>query len=314
MVRNLVLILVKIVFACYNKLYILYYSIFEGIFKDISTKIKKFLIGTVMKKIRDAKRIVFKVGTSTLTHNTGKLNLRRIERLVTVLSDLKNTGREVVLVSSGAISAGCARLGIDERPRDTIGKQAMAAVGQSELMRVYEHFFSMYGHAVGQILITKDEIDNPKVRANAQNTFNKLLKMDCIPIVNENDSMSFDEIEFGDNDTLSAVVATVCEADALVILSDIDGLYDSDPRKNPEAKLISRVDDINEDILACAGGAGSARGTGGLITKLHAAKITKNSGIPMFIINGKDPSIIYPLTEGEKIGTYFAPDEQEKKC
>ncbi len=262
-----------------------------------------------MKHIKDAKRIVFKVGTSTLTHDNGKLNLRRIERLVTTLSDLKNMGKEVVLVTSGAISAGCGRVGLEKRPADTPGKQAMAAVGQSELMRVYEHFFSMFGHVVGQILITKEEIDNPKVEKNARNTFDTLLHMGCIPIVNENDSMSFEEIEFGDNDTLSAVVACICEADSLVILSDIDGLYDSDPRKNPNAKLISRVDEITDEIMSYAGGAGSARGTGGLVTKLHAAEITMKAGIPMFVVNGRDPEILYPLCEGEKIGTYFAPSK-----
>lgn len=261
-----------------------------------------------MKKIKDAKRIVFKVGTSTLTHENGKLNLRRIEKLVTVLSDLKNMGKEIVLVTSGAISAGCGRLGLESRPGDTPGKQAMAAIGQSELMRVYEHFFSMFGHIVGQILITKEEIDNPKVYKNAHNTFDRLISMGCIPIVNENDSMSFEEIEFGDNDTLSAVVACICSADSLVILSDIDGLYDSDPRSNPEARLISRVDELTEEIIACAGGAGSKRGTGGLVTKLHAAEITMKAGIPMFIVNGKDPAILYPVCEGEKLGTYFAPN------
>lgn len=259
-----------------------------------------------MKQIKNAKRIVFKVGTSTLTHENGKLNLRRIERLVTTLSDLKNMGKEVVLVSSGAISAGCGRMGVEKRPDTTPGKQAMAAIGQSELMRVYEHFFSMYGHAVGQILLTKDETDNPKIWDNAKNTFNTLLGMDCIPIVNENDSMSYEEIEFGDNDTLSAVVAKICEADFLVILSDINGLYDSDPHKNPNARLISRVDEITDEIMSFAGGAGSARGTGGLITKLHAAKIATEAGISMFIVNGNDPQILYPLCEGEKIGTFFS--------
>lgn len=262
-----------------------------------------------MSKINDAKRIVFKVGTSTLTHENGKLNLRRIERLVTTLSDLKNMGKEVVLVSSGAISAGCGRMGLDKRPDTVSGKQAMAAIGQSELMRVYEHFFSMYGHAVGQILLTKEETDNPKIWENAKNTFNTLLGMDCIPIVNENDSMSYEEIEFGDNDTLSAVVAKICEANSLVILSDIDGLYDSDPRSNPNAKLIEQVDEITDEILGYAGGAGSARGTGGLITKLHAAQIATPVGISMYIVNGDDPQILYSLIEGKKIGTYFSAEK-----
>ncbi len=260
-----------------------------------------------MKTINDAKRIVFKVGSSTLTHENGKLNLRRIEKLATVLSDLKNMGKEVVLVSSGAISAGCGRIGLDKRPDDTPGKQAMAAIGQSELMRVYEHYFSMFGQVIGQILITKEEIDNPKVKQNAHNTFDRLLSMGCIPIVNENDSMSFEEIEFGDNDTLSAVVATICSADSLVILSDIDGLYDADPRKDPDAMLIPVVTELTDEIVACAGGAGSDRGTGGLITKLHAAEITMEAGIPMYIVNGNDPAILYDLCEGKKRGTFFAP-------
>ena len=260
-----------------------------------------------MKSIVQAKRIVFKVGSSTLTHENGKLNLRRIEKLVTVLSDLKNMGKEVVLVSSGAISAGCGRVGLEKRPDDTPGKQAMAAIGQSELMRVYEHYFSMFGQVIGQILITKEEINNPKVKQNAHNTFDRLLSMGCIPIVNENDSMSFEEIEFGDNDTLSAVVATICSADSLVILSDIDGLYDADPRSNPDAMLIPVVTELTEEIVACAGGAGSNRGTGGLVTKLHAAEITMPAGIPMYIVNGNDPAILYDLCEGKKRGTYFAP-------
>ena len=260
-----------------------------------------------MKTITDAKRIVFKVGSSTLTHENGKLNLRRIEKLATVLSDLKNMGKEVVLVSSGAISAGCGRVGLEKRPDDTPGKQAMAAIGQSELMRVYEHYFSMFGQVIGQILITKEEIDNPKVKQNAHNTFDRLLSMGCIPIVNENDSMSFEEIEFGDNDTLSAVVATICSADSLIILSDIDGLYDADPRSNPDAMLIPTVTELTDEIIACAGGAGSNRGTGGLVTKLHAAEITMGAGIPMYIVNGNDPAILYDLCEGKKRGTYFAP-------
>ncbi len=259
-----------------------------------------------MKTVTDAKRIVFKVGSSTLTHENGKLNLRRIEKLATVLSDLRNMGKEVVLVSSGAISAGCGRVGA-QRPADTPGKQAMAAIGQSELMRVYEHYFSMFGQIIGQILITKEEIDNQKVRQNAHNTFDRLLSMGCIPIVNENDSMSFDEIEFGDNDTLSAVVATVCNADSLVILSDIDGLYDADPRSNPDAMLIPVVNELTDEIIACAGGAGTSRGTGGLVTKLRAAEITMPAGIPMYIVNGNDPAILYDLCEGKKRGTFFAP-------
>lgn len=258
-----------------------------------------------MSKFSQYKRIVVKVGSSTLTHENSRLNLRRLEALTRVLSELKNAGIEIVLVSSAAISAGVAKLGLEKRPSTTVEKQAVAAVGQSELMKVYEHFFDMFGHPVGQILITKDELDNPTVYANAENTFNTLLKMNCIPIVNENDSMSCAEIEFGDNDTLSAYVALICKADALVILSDIDGLYEEDPRKNPDAKLIKRVTAVTDEIRACAGGAGSDRGTGGLITKLNAAEIVMPHGIPMHIVNGADPAVLYRLHDGEDVGTLF---------
>jgi len=262
-----------------------------------------------MKSVKNAKRVVFKVGTSTLTHDSGKLNFRRIEKLSRTLADLANSGLEVVLVSSAAISAGCAKLGITERPHSTAEKQAIAAVGQSELMKVYEHYFSDFGHPVGQILITKDELDREKVFENARSTFNTLIRMGCIPIVNENDSVSYDEIEFGDNDTLSAYVSVVCGADALVILSDIDGLYDSDPHANPDAKLIPRVDELTDEIRACAGGAGTKRGTGGLITKIHAAEIVCPKGIPMYIINGADPDLLYDLRDGKEVGTLFAAGE-----
>ncbi len=260
-----------------------------------------------MENIGSKKRIVVKVGTSTLTHKSGKLNFKRIEKLVMTLSDLANAGNEVVLVSSGAISAGCAKIGAEKRPEDTPGKQAMAAIGQGELMRVYEHFFSMFGHTPAQILITKEEIDNPKVRQNAQNTFNTLLSMGCVPIVNENDSVSFEEIEFGDNDTLSAVVATVCHADLLVILSDIDGLFNADPRTDPTAQLIEVVEELTDEIKGYAGGAGTSRGTGGLVTKLHAAQITMDAGIPMYVCNGEDPAILYGIANGQRVGTYFVP-------
>ena len=263
-----------------------------------------------MKTIENARRIVFKVGTSTLTHETGKLNLRRIEDLARTLADLANSGAEVVLVSSAAISAGCARLGIEERPESTVGRQAVAAVGQSELMRVYEHFFSDFGHTVAQILVTRDELENETVRRNARATVDALLSMGCIPIVNENDTIAFDEIEFGDNDTLSAHVALLCDADALVILSDIDGFYDADPHTDPDARLIERVDKIDDRVRACAGGAGTRRGTGGLVTKVHAAEIACGAGIPMYLVNGADPSVIYDLRDGKKAGTLFAAREE----
>lgn len=258
-----------------------------------------------MNIVKDARRIVVKIGSSTLTHENFRMNLRRIEALTRVLSEFKNGGKEIVLVSSGAISAGVAKMGLHERPKSTREKQALASIGQSELMRIYEHFFSMFGHTVGQILLTRDIMENETARANAENTFATLLEMGCIPIVNENDSISFDEIEFGDNDTLSAYISVLCHADCLIILSDIDGLYDSDPHTNPEASLIRTVSRVDEKILSYAGGAGSNRGTGGLITKLHAAEIVTENGIPMFIVNGENPEIMYDLFEGRHIGTYF---------
>lgn len=258
-----------------------------------------------MSCLHDYHRIVVKIGSSTLTHDEGHLNLRRIEALVKTLSDFKNAGKQVVLVSSGAVSAGVARLGA-HRPNSVKEKQAMAAVGQSELMKLYSRFFSDYGHTVAQILLTKDVIDNPVRRAAAEDTFNTLLEMGCVPIVNENDSISTEELNFGGNDTLSAYVALVCHADLLINLSDVDGLFDSDPRQNPAAKLIPVVKKIDTCVQNMAGGAGTERGTGGMATKLSAAKIVLEKGIPMYILNGKDPHILYDLLDGKSVGTYFA--------
>ena len=258
-----------------------------------------------MNYFRDSKRVVVKVGTSTLTHATGHLNLRRIERLVKVLSDLQNSGMQVVLVSSGAVSAGVAKVGFGKFPKEAEEKQAMAAIGQSELMKIYDRFFSDYGHTVAQILMTKEVLTTPERRVAAENTFGRLLEMRCIPIVNENDSVSTDELtKFGGNDILSAYVAKLCRADLLINMSDVDGLYDSDPRSNPDARLISRVDDIDA-IVAGAGDAGTERGTGGMIAKLRAAKLVTEDGIPMFILNGHDPEILYTLMDGGHVGTYF---------
>lgn len=251
-------------------------------------------------------RIVVKIGSNTLTHDTGKLDLRRMELLVRILSDFKNAGHEIVLVSSGAVAAGIARLRLGRRPESTEEKQALAAIGQAELMQVYENFFATYGYTVGQMLMTKDIIDNPERRTNAQNTFRELLKLGCVPIVNENDPISTEELKFGGNDTLSAYVALVCGADLLINMSDIDGLYDSDPRKNPDAKLIGRVEVIDDTVISYAGGAGSERGTGGMITKIKAAQIVTDAGIPMLIVNGKNPEVLYRISDGEHIGTYFA--------
>ncbi|MBR4013250.1 MAG: glutamate 5-kinase [Clostridia bacterium] len=259
-----------------------------------------------MSYFRDSKRVVIKVGTSTLTHSTGHLNLRRIEKLVKVLSDMKNWGIQVVLVSSGAVSAGVAKMGFGRIPETPEEKQAMAAVGQSELMKIYDKFFSDYGHTVAQILMTKEVLSNPERRAAAENTFHRLLDMHCIPVVNENDSVSTDELtKFGGNDILSAYVAELCDADLLLNLSDVDGLYDSDPRSNPDARLIERVECVDDSVYKIAGGAGTTRGTGGMIAKLNAAKMVTEKGIPMFILNGQDPEILYTLLDGGHIGTYF---------
>ena len=258
-----------------------------------------------MKHIKNCKRIVIKVGTSTLTYEGGALNFRRIEALVRTLSDFKNAGHEVVLVSSGAVSAGYAKLALSSYPDTLEKKQACAAVGQSQLMKLYESFFSTYGYTVAQILMTKDVVDNPHRLELVRNTFEALIEMGCIPIVNENDSVSCDGIKFGGNDTLSAYVAIACGADLIINLSDIDGLYDKDPRKHSDAKLIDRVEYINDEIKAFAGGAGTTRGTGGMITKINAAEIASSNGIPMLIINGENPLVLYDILDGKHIGTYF---------
>ena len=256
--------------------------------------------------IKNCKRIVVKIGTSTLTYPNGALNFRRIEALVRTLSDFKNAGHEVALVSSGAVSAGFARLALAEYPDTLEKKQACAAVGQSQLMKIYENFFTNYGHTVAQILMTKDVVDDPHRLELVKNTFNALISMGCIPIVNENDSVSCDGIRFGGNDTLSAYVGIACDADFIINMSDIDGLYNKDPRKFDDATLIDRVEEINDEIMSCAGGAGSKRGTGGMATKIEAAKIATDNGIPMLIINGENPYKLYDILDGKHIGTYFA--------
>lgn len=255
------------------------------------------------EKIKQLNRIVVKVGTSTLAHPTGRLNLRRVQQLVKVLADLKNMGKEIILVSSGAIGVGAGSMGMSERPRDTIAKQAAAAVGQCELMNMYGKMFGEYGHLVAQILLTKDIIEQSEKKQNAKNTFTKLLEYGVLPIVNENDSISTEEAEFGDNDTLSAIVAVLTQAELLVILSDIDGVYDSNPKENKDAKLIHVVENIG-DIMYVAGGAGSSQGTGGMITKLEAAKIAKlQGGIHTIIANGNNPENLYGIVEGKPVGT-----------
>lgn len=251
------------------------------------------------------KTIVVKVGTSTLTHETGMVNLRKIELLVKVLSDLQNSGKKIILVSSGAVSAGFAKIGFTDRPKLTAQKQAAAAVGQCELMNMYDSLFSRYGHKVAQVLLTKDVVDNPVRRENCVNTFEVLLGMNCIPIINENDTISSVELEFGGNDTLSAYVASITHADLVINLSDVDGFFDKDPRKDPSAQLIPLVTHISEEISSFAQSAGTERGTGGMIAKLKAAGIAAEAGVPMIIANGVNPGILYHIVEGTFRGTLF---------
>lgn len=254
------------------------------------------------------KRIVVKVGTSTLTYENGKPNLRRIQQLCKVLSDLQNSGREIVLVSSGAIAIGMGKIGLQERPSETQKKQALAAIGQCELMFIYDKIFGEYDNKVAQVLLTRRVIDDQRLRTNAYNTFRSLIEMGIIPIVNENDTVAIDELEgnnFGDNDMLSALVAQVVEADLLVIMTDIDGLYDANPKTEPYAKMFKRVPEITEEIKEIAGGTGSNRGTGGMLTKVSAAEVATKSGIECCVLNGSNPEILYDLLDGHNPGTIF---------
>ena len=250
-------------------------------------------------------RIVVKIGTSTLTHATGHLNIRRVAELCRVVSDIKNAGHEVILVSSGAIGMGVGKLGLRQRPRDIPTKQAAAAVGQCELMYTYDKLFGEYHHTVAQLLITGEDVASEKRHRNFSNTLNRLLELGALPIINENDTVATEEIVIGDNDTLAAIVAKSVDAQLLVLLSDIDGLYDADPHHNPQARLIPEVDTLSEQILALAGGKGSALGTGGMVTKLRAAAISTAAGCEMVIANGRDPQILYGIAEGKRIGTRF---------
>ncbi len=259
-----------------------------------------------MINISDKKRIVIKLGTSTLTHKTGRLNIRRMTNLIKVMADLQNSGKELIIVSSGAVGLGVGKLGLRERPSDTPTKQAAAAVGQCELMYLYDDLFDDYGIPVAQILLTNTIIENER-RKNVENTFERLISMGVIPIVNENDAVAIDELELeiGENDSLSAIVAKTAKADLLIILSDIDGLYDSDPHKNPDARLIPVVTEIDSHIEEIAGGAGSALGKGGMITKINAAKIANDAGIDMIIMNGDNPDKLYDLFDNTQAGTLF---------
>ena len=255
--------------------------------------------------LRDANCIVFKVGTSTLTHKTGKTNLKTMEELVEVLADLMNAGQRVVLVTSGAIGVGVGKLGLPARPSDTAGKQAAATVGQCELMFMYDKMFSQYGHKVGQLLITKEDMEDPKRHANLAAAFARLFDYGAIPIINENDAVAVEEIVYGDNDSLSAVVAKLIGADALIMLTETDGLYTANPFTDPDAQRIPVVETITEEIRALASGSSSSFGTGGMVTKLHAAEIATGAGIDTYVIHGKTPHDIYRLLDGEDVGTYF---------
>lgn len=250
-------------------------------------------------------RVVIKVGTSTLTHSTGRLNIRRAETLCKVLSDIKNAGHEVVLVSSGAIGMGVGKLKLQSRPQDMPGKQAAAAVGQCELMYVYDKLFSEYNHTAAQILLTGEDMRDEKRHGNFANTMLRLLEWGAIPVINENDTVATDEIAVGDNDTLSALVAASVKADLLVLLSDIDGLYTADPRTHADAALIPEVAELTPAILASAGGRGSALGTGGMATKLTAASLCMEAGVDMIIMNGSRPAALYDVLAGEAVGTRF---------
>ena len=251
-------------------------------------------------------RIVVKIGTSTLAHATGHLNIRRVEELCKTMSDIKNAGHEVILVSSGAIGMGVGKLGLRQRPQDIPTKQAAAAEGQCELMYVYDKLFSEYHHTVAQLLITNDNMVNATRHQNFTNTLNRLLQLGALPVINENDTVATDEIVIGDNDTLAAKVAQAVHADLLILLSDIDGLYTADPHKDPDAKLLQKVTRIDENILKLAGVSSTTQGTGGMVTNLHAAEISLSCGCDMVIANGNNPLNLYEIIDGKNVGTTFS--------
>ena len=273
------------------------------------------MVGVLINRanLSSAKRIVIKIGSSTLTHKTGKLNFSKIENLARQIADLVNQGKEVILVSSGAIAVGVARLGLSERPKTIPGKQAAAAVGQGILMHTYEKIFADYGQIVAQILLTKADAVDRKRYTNCKNTFMALLAQGVIPIVNENDVVAVDEIKIGDNDTLSAIVASIVDADVLIILSDIAGLYTANPQVDPDAELVAEVTDITIEIEKSAGGAGSTVGTGGMATKIKAAKIATAAGADMIIANGDNIYSINDVMNGKKVGTLFLSEQHQKE-
>lgn len=270
-----------------------------------------------MNKQANHLRIVVKVGTSTLTHDTGRLNLHNMEQLSRTLSDLQGMGHQIILVSSGAIGIGTSKLGLSQRPAELRMKQAAAAVGQCMMMHLYDKMFGEYNRVVAQILLTGDDVDEPVRAEHLTSTFESLLEMGVIPVVNENDSVSSEEIEtgmckvLGDNDTLSAIVARLCRADLLILLSDIDGLYDADPHGHPDARLISCVTEVTPALRAAAGGAGTWRGTGGMATKLDAADIAMKAGIDMVITNGAQVEALYDIVAGKNVGTRFCAKKAE---
>ncbi len=258
-------------------------------------------------------RIVIKIGTSTLAHSTGHPNIRRVEEICKVLSDLKNAGEEIILVSSGAIGMGVGKLGLSEKPKDIPTKQAAAAVGQCELMYAYDRIFSQYNHTVAQILLTGSDFRSNERRENFKATMSRLLELNALPIINENDTVATEEISVGDNDTLSAMVAVSINADLLILLSDIDGLYTKDPRKDPTARLIPTVSELNDEIMALGGASGTSLGTGGMRTKLLAAMLSTESGCDMIIANGNDPRLLYDIADGRSVGTRFLSNGRKGK-
>ena len=256
-------------------------------------------------KLKKAKKIVIKIGTSSLMYKDAGINLRRIHKLSEIISDLMNEGMDVILVSSGAIGVGVKMLRLPEKPKTVEGRQAVAAVGQVDLMKLYSMAFADYGYSVGQILLTKNILDNEESKNHSVNTFTELLKMRIVPIVNENDTVAVDEIKFGDNDSLSYMVATINKADLLIILTDIDGFYSNNPNEDPTAVLYHTIEDLSEKIEEVAGGAGSKLGTGGMLTKVHASRLAAAQGINAVIANGDDPKIIHNILDGMDVGTLF---------
>jgi glutamate 5-kinase len=267
-----------------------------------------------IRNLAETQTIVVKVGTRLLTYETGKLNLRAMEKVVRELADLKNQGKDVVLVSSGAVGAGIGRLGLPGKPQSTPEKQALAAIGQGLLIQMYEKLFAEYGQVVAQVLLTRDDFQDRKRYLNSRNALLALLRLGAIPVINENDTVAVEEIEFGDNDTLSALVASTLDADLLVILTDIGGLYSGNPKLDQAARLISTIEEITPEVRTWAGTSTEALATGGMVTKLQAAEIAVNSGIPLVIAGGREPDILHRILAGEKTGTYFRARERSLDC